>query len=63
MTQEQKDILLMAGIGDATDVSRYGSGHINETYKVETASRVCHFDLAKRRFKPMATRVWRTSPP
>ena len=38
MTQEQKDILLKAGIGDATDVSRYGSGHINETYKVETAS-------------------------
>ena len=38
MTQEQKDILLKAGIGYATDVSRYGSGHINETYKVETAS-------------------------
>ena len=38
MTEEQKDILGRAGIADATDVSRYGSGHINETYKVETAS-------------------------
>ena len=26
------------GIGDATDVSRYGSGHINDTFKVETTS-------------------------
>jgi hypothetical protein len=25
-------------------------------------SRVCHFDLVKRRFQPMATRVWRMSP-
>ena len=25
------------GINDATDVSRYGSGHINDTFKVETA--------------------------
>ncbi|HCG20514.1 MAG TPA: hypothetical protein DER26_05910, partial [Verrucomicrobia bacterium] len=25
------------GIADATDISRYGSGHINATYKVETA--------------------------
>ena len=38
MTEEQKEILAHAGIVDATDVSRYGSGHINETYKVETAS-------------------------
>ena len=38
MTEEQKGILEKAGIADATDVSRYGSGHINETYKVETAS-------------------------
>ena len=40
MTDEQKTILAHAGIVDATDVSRYGSGHINETYKVETASGV-----------------------
>jgi Ser/Thr protein kinase RdoA (MazF antagonist) len=40
MTEEQKEILAHAGIADATDVSRYGSGHINETYKVETASGV-----------------------
>ena len=38
MTSEQSTILAHAGIADATDVSRYGSGHINETYKVETAS-------------------------
>jgi Ser/Thr protein kinase RdoA (MazF antagonist) len=38
MTSEQSEILARAGIADATDVSRYGSGHINETYKVETAS-------------------------
>ena len=40
MTDEQKKVLEAAGITDATDVSRYGSGHINETYKVETASGV-----------------------
>ena len=40
MTDEQKEVLAKAGITDATDVSRYGSGHINETYKVETASGV-----------------------
>ena len=40
MTEEQKEILAHAGIADPTDVSRYGSGHINETYKVETASGV-----------------------
>ena len=34
MTDEQKKVLEAAGIVDATDVSRYGSGHINETYKV-----------------------------
>ena len=38
MTEGQKGILEKAGIADATDVRRYGSGHINETYKVETAS-------------------------
>ena len=26
------------GITDQTDVSRYGSGHINDTFKVETKS-------------------------
>ncbi len=40
MTEEQKEVLARAGITDPTDVSRYGSGHINETYKVETASGV-----------------------
>ena len=40
MTEEQQGVLARAGIFDATDVSRYGSGHINETYKVETASGV-----------------------
>ena len=40
MTDEQKKVLEASGITDATDVSRYGSGHINETYKVETASGV-----------------------
>ena len=25
------------GVGDATDVGRYGNGHINDTFKVETA--------------------------
>ena len=38
MTDEQRAQLEAAGIRDVTDVSRYGSGHINETYKVETAS-------------------------
>jgi len=38
MTDEQGRVLAGAGIADVTDVSRYGSGHINETYKVETAS-------------------------
>ena len=30
--------LVSLGIADATEVSRYGSGHINDTFKVETAS-------------------------
>ena len=30
--------------------------------QIAITTRVCHFDLAKRRFQPMATRVWRTSP-
>ena len=38
MTDEQQRILTTAGITGVTDVARYGSGHINETYKVETAS-------------------------
>ena len=40
MTEEQQSVLEKAGIGGVTDVSRYGSGHINETYKVETAAGV-----------------------
>ena len=38
MTDVQRGILARAGITDATDVVRHGSGHINETYRVETAS-------------------------
>ena len=30
--------LASMGVTDATDVSRYGSGHINDTFKVETTS-------------------------
>ena len=38
-TQEElRGILAGFGIKDPTDVSRYGSGHINDTFKVETAS-------------------------
>jgi N-acetylhexosamine 1-kinase len=38
-TREELDaILAKMGILDATDVSRYGSGHINDTFKVETPS-------------------------
>ena len=32
--------LASMGVTDQTDVSRYGSGHINDTFKVETASGV-----------------------
>ena len=32
--------LAKMGIGGCTDVSRYGSGHINDTFKVETESGV-----------------------
>ena len=35
---ELRSVLAGFGIGDPTDVSRYGSGHINDTFKVETAS-------------------------
>ena len=35
---ELQSTLAGFGIKDATDVSRYGSGHINDTFKVETAS-------------------------
>ena len=31
-------VLKSMGIVDQTDVSRYGSGHINDTFKVETVS-------------------------
>ena len=40
-TQEELAAALASmGITDQTDVSRYGSGHINDTFKVETASGV-----------------------
>ena len=34
--EELLSTLKSFGIGDATDVARYGSGHINDTFKVET---------------------------
>ena len=38
-TKEQLDAALASmGVTDQTDVSRYGSGHINDTFKVETKS-------------------------
>ena len=36
--EELRDVLASFGVRDETDVSRYGSGHINDTFKVETAS-------------------------
>ena len=36
--EELDSILAGFGIKDPTDVCRYGSGHINDTFKVETAS-------------------------
>ena len=36
--EELMGVLRSFGIADATDVGRYGSGHINDTFKVETAS-------------------------
>ena len=35
--KELADALASMGVTDATDVSRYGSGHINDTFKVETS--------------------------
>jgi len=35
--EELQATLISMGVTDATDVSRYGSGHINDTFKVETA--------------------------
>ena len=35
---ELAGVLRGFGVSDQTDVSRYGSGHINDTFKVETAS-------------------------
>ena len=35
---ELRSVLAGFGIKDPTDVARYGSGHINDTFKVETAS-------------------------
>ena len=38
-TKEQLDAALASmGVTDQTDVSRFGSGHINDTFKVETKS-------------------------
>jgi thiamine kinase-like enzyme len=34
---ELASVLASMGVTDQTDVSRYGSGHINDTFKVETA--------------------------
>ncbi|MBQ2631095.1 MAG: hypothetical protein IJG13_15580, partial [Kiritimatiellae bacterium] len=36
--EELRSVLAGFGVKDPTDVSRYGSGHINDTFKVETAS-------------------------
>ena len=36
--EELRAALGSMGITDATDVARYGSGHINDTFKVETKS-------------------------
>ena len=36
--EELRSVLAGFGIKDPTDVGRYGSGHINDTFKVETAS-------------------------
>ena len=36
--EELKAALESFGIKDSSDVSRYGSGHINDTFKVETVS-------------------------
>ena len=36
--EELRSVLAGFGIKDPTDVVRYGSGHINDTFKVETAS-------------------------
>ena len=38
--EELLAVLAKMGIAGVTDVSRYGSGHINDTFKVETESRV-----------------------
>ena len=38
--EELASVLASMGVTDQTDVSRYGSGHINDTFKVETASGV-----------------------
>ena len=36
--EELLEVLGSMGVADVLDVSRYGSGHINDTFKVETAS-------------------------
>ena len=37
-SEELSAVLASMGVTDPTDVSRYGSGHINDTFKVETAA-------------------------
>ena len=38
-TQEElRSTLAAMGVADATSVERYGSGHINDTFKVETSA-------------------------
>jgi N-acetylhexosamine 1-kinase len=36
--EELRQALFRCGVSDFVDVTRYGSGHINDTFKVETAS-------------------------
>ena len=38
--EELQSVLASFGITDPTDISRYGSGHINDTFKVETKAGV-----------------------
>lgn len=40
--EELRAALGSMGITDATDVARYGSGHINDTFKVEMKSGTCY---------------------
>lgn len=44
--EELRATLAQMGVNDVTDVARYGSGHINDTFKVET-ERGAHFILQR----------------